>query len=122
VDDLLALSHQPDKIMRAPENFYRLKDSYAKPTRYLGAMVKEWHFPNCANKSHWALSSCQYVKEAVRNVESYLQSQDRSLQKTRQPLPSGYHPELDISPFLSEEETNQYQSFISVLRWIVELG
>jgi hypothetical protein len=122
VDDLLALSHQSDKIMKELENFYRLKDSYAKPTRYLGAMVKEWHFPNCANKSHWALSSCQYVKEAVRNVESYLQSQDRSLQKTRQPLPTGYHPELDISPLLSEEETNQYQSFISVLRWIVELG
>jgi hypothetical protein len=52
VDDLLALSHQPNKIMKALENFYRLKDGYAKPTRYLVAMVKEWHFPNSANKSH----------------------------------------------------------------------
>jgi hypothetical protein len=42
VDDLLVLSHQAPNIMQALENFYRLKDGYSKPTRYLGAEVKEW--------------------------------------------------------------------------------
>ncbi len=45
VDDLLVLSHQPDKIMKALEDFYRLKDGFAKPDRYLEAQVKEWRFP-----------------------------------------------------------------------------
>jgi hypothetical protein len=33
-----------------------------------------------------------------------------------------YVPELDVTPFLDEEETNFYQSQISILRWMVELG
>jgi len=45
VDDLLVLPHQSDKIMKALENFYRIKDGFAKPDRYLGAQVKEWRFP-----------------------------------------------------------------------------
>jgi hypothetical protein len=56
VDDLLVLSHEPQKTMKALEDFYRLKEGYEEPTRYLGAEVKRWHFPDTANKSHWALS------------------------------------------------------------------
>jgi hypothetical protein len=35
VDDLLVLSHQGDKMMKALEEFYRLKDGFALPIRYL---------------------------------------------------------------------------------------
>jgi hypothetical protein len=42
----------------------------------LGAeIIKQWHFPENAEnaeKAVWAISSRQYVKEAVRNVEKYL--------------------------------------------------
>jgi hypothetical protein len=41
VDDILALSHNPNAIMKALEDFYRLKDGYEKPKRYLGADVLE---------------------------------------------------------------------------------
>jgi hypothetical protein len=122
VDDLLVLSHEPQKTMKALESFYRLKEGYAEPTRYLGAEVRRWHFPDTANKSHWALSSSKYVKEAVRNIENHLQQFNRALPKVQQPLPSNYYPELDITPLFNDEETNQFQSFISILRWIVELG
>jgi len=122
VDDLLVLSHEPQKTMKALESFYRLKEGYAEPTRYLGAEVRRWHFPDTANKSHWALSSSKYVKEAVRNIENHLQPFNRALPKVQQPLPSNYYPELDITPLFNDEETNQFQSFISILRWIVELG
>jgi hypothetical protein len=33
-----------------------------------------------------------------------------------------YSPELDVSPHLSDEDINFYQSQISILRWMVELG
>ncbi len=41
VDDILALSHNPIAIMKALEDFYRLKGGYEKPKRYLGADVLE---------------------------------------------------------------------------------
>ncbi len=41
VDDILALSHHPHEILFTLSQFYRLKEGYDKPTRYLGAQVKE---------------------------------------------------------------------------------
>jgi hypothetical protein len=122
VDDVLAISHQGDKIMKGLEEFYRLKDGYKKPTLYLGAEIKEWTFPNQPSKTCWALSSSCYVKEAIKNIELILKDQGRVLRKSQQPMLSSYHPELDITPYLSPEETNFYQSQISILRWMVELG
>ena len=37
-------------------------------------------------------------------------------------LPSGYRPELDVSPYCSDEDTNYFQQQIGVLCWIVKLG
>jgi hypothetical protein len=42
-DDLLVLSHKGDATMKALEEFYRLKDGFAPPTRYLGAEVNDGH-------------------------------------------------------------------------------
>ena len=122
VDDLLVLSHDPEKNHEVIEAFYRLKDGYTKLDRYLGAEVKQWCFPENSYKTVWALSSRQYVKEAVRTVESHLQKQNRGLPKVNQPLPSDYSPELDISPVLNDDDTNLYQSYVCVLLWILELG
>ena len=122
VDDILALSHDPHKILFTLSQFYRLKEGYDKPTRYLGAQVKEWRFPDDAANPKWALSSEQYVKEAIHNVETSLAKQNRYLKKYKQPFSNDYYPELDTSPLLDDEETNYYQSQISVLRWMVELG
>ena len=121
-DDILALSHDPHKILFTLSQFYRLKEGYDKPTRYLGAQVKEWRFPDDAANPKWALSSEQYVKEAIHNVETSLAKQNRCLKKYKQPFSNDYYPELDTSPLLDDEETNYYQSQISILRWMVELG
>jgi hypothetical protein len=122
VDDVLALSHQEEIIMRGLQEFYRLKDGFHKPDLYLGAKVKEWTFPGQPSKTFWALSSSRYVKEAIKNVENKLRDENRSLYKSQQPMESNYHPELDITPLLNAEEITYYQSQISILRWMVELG
>jgi hypothetical protein len=123
VDDLLVLSHQPAIIMKGLEEYYRLKDGFEKPKRYLGAEVIEWKFPDSADKTHWGLSSGQYVKEAIRNVEVTLAKDNLRLPgRCSMPLPSGYQPELDSTPLLTDEAINYYQSQISILRWAIELG
>jgi hypothetical protein len=37
-------------------------------------------------------------------------------------MPMRSIPELDITPFLQDDDINFYQSQISILRWMVELG
>jgi hypothetical protein len=69
------------------------------------------------------MGSEQYVKEAVRNVESWLNRSGHAL-KSKAPsvLPSGYKPEMDASDLLGNEDANYYQQQIGVLHWMVELG
>lgn len=108
--------------MKLSEEFYRLKDGYAKPDRYLGAQIKEWRFPENASEVHWAMSSEQYIKEAIKNVEAHLQKHNRGLPKVHQPLPAHYHTELDITAPPADDDINMYQSYVSILWWIFELG
>lgn len=84
--------------------------------------VKERIFQNESNKVRWALSSEQYIKEAVKNIEKHLAESNCTLRKSNQPMPTSYLPELDITPLLQDDEIHFYQSQISILRWMVELG
>ena len=38
------------------------------------------------------------------------------------PAPSHFHPKLDESNFLPEDEMQLYQSYIGILHWAIELG
>ena len=69
VDDILILSHQPKTTMDAIVRVYRLKECIGKPTKYLGADIVEYYFPDDCKRCHWGLSSKQYVNEAIRTVE-----------------------------------------------------
>ena len=58
VDDMLVISDNPQRTMKALADCYRLKEgSVGKPTSYLGAQVIEWRFPEDPTKVRWALSS-----------------------------------------------------------------
>jgi len=83
VDDVLVLSHDGTTIMKHFENYYRLKDGYAQLKQYLGAAVT---FSNDPGKTRWALSSEQYIKEAIKNVESYFSTKGRTLRRSNQPM------------------------------------
>jgi hypothetical protein len=74
-------------------------------------------------KEVWAMSSTDYVKKAVQEVERELSYSESYLPKQIEtPLSSNYLLELDFSRELDANETNYYQGLIGVLRWIVELG
>ena len=73
----------------------------------------------------WALSPSKYVQEAIQHVEGYLESNFRgqTLPKSASfPWPHDYTSELDATPELNPDLANYYQSQVSVLNWIVELG
>ncbi len=59
---------------------------------------------------------------AIKNIEQALAQDNRVLKKNKQPFSTDYYPELDDTALLNDEETNYYQSQVSILRWMIELG
>jgi hypothetical protein len=58
----------------------------------------------------------QYVSDAIKNVESQLKMQNLTLQKSNQPVPSDYRPELGTAPHLETGDTQYFKSQLSILR------
>ena len=122
-DDIMVISHKPKPILDKLNLSFLLKpESIGKPNIYLGATILQFEVPG-DSRPKWAISSEQYVKEAVRLVKAWLEKRGLWL-KSKAPgvLPSGYQPELDGSPELDDERATYYQSLIGILRWAVELG
>ena len=72
VDDILAISHEPSAIMKDLQEHYTLKEGSVKePDQYLGAQVCKWRIDDVDDltKTHWAMSSDGYVKQAIAKVE-----------------------------------------------------
>ncbi len=51
-----------------------------------------------------------------------LTKENRVLKKNKHFFTTDYYFELDDTALLNDEETNYYQSQVSILRWMVELG
>jgi hypothetical protein len=71
---------------------------------------------------HGLLVHAQYVRNAVENVEKYIEERGWKLPRANTPITTVYRPELDTSNELDARDSAYYQSLIGILRWIVELG
>jgi hypothetical protein len=115
VDDILAVSEKPDRIREKLLSLYKFKEDpktrkkYGPPDRYLGANVGKYKLPG-ANKEHWYMSSDDYVKAAVTNVENELfkVGQRFTTRSGHTVMSQSYRPELDVSPVLGAEKANYY--------------
>ncbi|KAL7550233.1 hypothetical protein ACHAWF_013472 [Thalassiosira exigua] len=77
VDDVLAISHDPKKIMETIEKHFEIKnEKYGPPTTYLDGQLERFTIPG-TNESPWSLLSTKYVKAAVANVETILKEEGR---------------------------------------------
>ena len=122
-DDCLVISEFDEDILRKElkPSFKLKEESIGYPTIYLGGKVSKVVLPN--GVVDWAFSARQYVQEAVAKGEDHLQKQNMKLcSKAPLPLVNDYSPEIDQSCELDDEGVTYYQSWIGVLRWIVELG
>ena len=122
VDDVLAMSHIPERTMGAIGDKFTIKEGKVEtPSRYLGAQLSKMN--NEEGNECWTFSSEDYCKAAIANVEKTLGDQGKRLpSKCPTPLMSGYRPELDASPELKASGVQYYQELVGVLRWAVELG
>ena len=124
VDDCIAIHHDAMGELKKLDHYFAMKPgSMGDPDVYLGAKLRQVWLPN--GVLAWGMSPSKYIQEAVKNVEKYLDENfdgRKLLKKVNTPFANDYAPELDMTPELSPELANYYQSQIGVLRWIVELG
>ena len=93
------------------EMFTLKKESVKEPDLYLGVDIEKVHFlPSEPGKTRWAMSSTNYTKKAIEEVEHELKKVDKQL-PTEVPTPMGnkYRPELDQTAESDPKWQNYYQ-------------
>jgi hypothetical protein len=122
VDDLMIISHVPEKTIEGIQKVFKLKGDKAEaPDMYLGVTLEKKM--NSNGTKCWTMSPQKYVDAAVRNVEEKLAKDGLRLpSKCLTPLQSTYHPSEDVSAELNADGLRYYQELIGVLRWAIEIG
>ena len=124
VDDILAISHQARKVVESIGEVYKIKaGSDKEPDIYLGADVEKFQLPD--GREVWATSPRSYVKNAVKTVEQLLEEDGQGYalkNNVKNPFPSNYKPELDVTDELGDDLASRYLQLIGIGRWAIELG
>ena len=121
VDDVLCISHEPDRAMKDIQRSFKFKkNEIVTPTIYLGAKLEE---KELNGRKVWTMSSRDYVKHAVENVEKNIKKRNMKLPTNATlPMAAGYQPDTDNSNELNKEELTMFQEMIGILRWAIEIG
>ena len=122
VDDVLAISDNPELIIDDLKKVFKLKGDKAEvPDMYLGASLNKVDTPT--GGKCWSMSPDKYVKAAIENVEKSLEKKKKKLPtKCATPTTYKYRPEDDLSQHLEGDEITYFQELIGVLRWAIEIG
>ena len=121
VDDILCISCKPTITMQQIQRVLSFKKNKIEPPEfYLGAKIE---MKKLNGKNVWTMSTKDYVKAAVTNIEEALKKEDKKLPtRTNTPMTSDYSPEVDDTPELGEEDATTFQECIGILRWAIEIG
>ena len=123
MDNQLTISEHAKEITQQliTDYKYRLKD-VDRPTKYLGAKVGTQTMDD--GSTAWYMSAEEYLKKAIPEIERKFGNIVNLFGKSAldTPAPTDFHPELDQSALLDEDNVWLYQSYIGILRWATELG
>ena len=123
VDDILAISCDAELILKDVQTTFMFKnDKIELPEFYLGAKLQEK--PLNSSTKYWTVSSHDYVKASIRNVQEAIKNTSQKLltKHVKTPMSASYVPELDVTEELNKKDTTFYQELIGFLRWATEIG
>ena len=85
------------------------------PKRYLGALIGRYDLGD--KITGWSMSAELYLKRAIEEVESKWGNLNKMFKQHHLDIPvsPGYHPELDQTEHLNDEDRQLYQSYIGIL-------
>ena len=121
VDDILSISHDALRPMKDIEKAFKFKKNLIEsPEIYLGARLEK---KNLNGKQAWTMSSKDYIKAAISNVETQLKRRNMKLpSQAITPMTSDFVPEMDTSEELEPNDITFFQELIGILRWATEIG
>jgi hypothetical protein len=124
VDDILALSHQAEERIKEITTFLKAKEGSIKPPEiYLGANVAKIQLPD--GREVWSTSPKTYVKNSIQAIEWLLEEDGEGYvlkSNARNPFPTGYKPEIDVTDELDQTLTSRFMQMIGILCWAIEIG
>ena len=122
VDNLLATSEDPKDIMDS-FSIYDLKYTVIPPDRYLGANFGNLTFLD--GSTCWWINGRDYISNSINLSKKIMEQKGKVfVYVKRENIPTiiSYRPELGVSPILNPKEFQEYQQFIGIAHWIIELG
>ncbi|KAI2502896.1 Reverse transcriptase (RNA-dependent DNA polymerase) [Fragilaria crotonensis] len=122
VDDILAISCDARSILEEIQVTFKFKNGRIEaPEFYLGAKLQK---KDINGFQCWTVTSQDYVKAAVKNVEETIKRSGRRLPTSNidTPMNITFSPEMDITEDLNEDDVTYFQELIGVLRWATEIG
>jgi hypothetical protein len=122
IDAILALSHRAKYAIEEITQFFKAKEGSVKPL-YLGANISKVQLPD--GREVWATSPKAYAQTSLLVVERLLSEDGEGYvlrSKIKNPFPTGYKPDIDVTDELSPELASRYMQLIGILRWVVEIG
>jgi hypothetical protein len=127
VNDGLCVMEDPTELIgtlhEAPF-YFKMKDVRA-PKTYLGTTIDLVELND--NVNTWSMLAAGYLEKVLPAIEEKFGSLRTIYKKTDRkklfiPVLPDYHPEMDETNLLDDDEKRLYQSYIGILRWVVKLG
>jgi hypothetical protein len=123
VNDILALSYEARKVIGDITQFYRAKERSIKPLDIcLGSNIDRIQLSG--GHEVWCTSPRDYVKNAISVIEHLFEEDGEGYSlknKVKNPFPSNYRPEIDVTDELSSTLATQFMQLIGILRWAIKL-
>ena len=120
-DDIMIVYNFGDDVARQIDNFYKINEgSQGLPTRYLGEDTEKVYTKD--GHGIWTTSSRSYITNAIETVDGFLLEDGKCYvfkYNDRNPFPSYYRPELDVTEELDPELLSWYLQLVGIFRWSV---
>jgi hypothetical protein len=118
VYDTLIWSEDPMGVIKSLEKTYLLKN-VGIPEYYLGGNVELLGDSWKNQGSGLTISPRTYIQNVIPRFEGLF---GKELKSNKTPMREGYHPEVDDTPFCTDEDSARYSSIIGCCIWIIVLG
>ena len=114
VDDLAIAAKDPQAFCNELKKKYNLKLKGVGPLEY--------HLGCTYNKDPDGTLAADHRRYVNKILESYERMFKEKPRKSRPPLEGGDHPELHTPELCDEHQTNQFQTLIGQLQWLISPG
>jgi hypothetical protein len=118
VDDLLIWSKDIKPILDKIKENFDLKN-VGQPEYYLGGNIEYMNKHWTREGINMGFSGRTYIENLTPKFEKLF---NMIFKTVKTPMATEYHPEVDDSPFLSNEDAAKFRSIIGSLNWLITLG